>query len=243
MDKPIETSLELCSVRAGYGRTEVLREVSVSVPPGSVVALLGPNGAGKTTTLRVAAGLLRHHHGEVRLDGKSLDGLPPHKRLRAGLCLIPEGRGVFPGLSVKDNLRLSIPPWRTDASVDEAFTAFPILAARGSQLAGTMSGGQQQMLALARTYLAGAKVVMLDEVSTGLAPIVIDQIFESIKQLTTMGVSLLLVEQYVTRALELADSVVLLQHGYVVFDGPPSGLQNEAILAGYLGGVGDRAAG
>ncbi|WP_096335956.1 ABC transporter ATP-binding protein [Pseudofrankia asymbiotica] len=227
--------LEISGVTAGYGRTTVLREVSLSVPRGKVVALLGSNGAGKTTLLRVASGLLRPARGRVALDGRDVTRQAPHERARMGLCLIPEGRSVYRTLSVLENLRLQIPPWEKHTALDEVFTAFPILGERLGQSAGSLSGGQQQMLALARAYLCNPSVVLLDEVSMGLSPRVVDEIFASLKTLAATGVALLLVEQYVNRALDMADDVVLLNKGAVSYSGSASGVDEDEVMRGYLG--------
>jgi branched-chain amino acid transport system ATP-binding protein len=230
-----ERALELRGITAGYGRTTVVRDVSLTVRAGTVVALLGPNGAGKTTLLRAAAGLLRPTAGAVLVGGTDVTRSAPHERAWAGLCLIPEGRGIFPSLTVRENLTLSVPPWRNGASVDPALDAFPVLEERLGQTAGTLSGGEQRMLALARCYLAEPAVVLLDELSTGLAPRLVDQIFESLARLAGEGVSLLLVEQYVGRALDLADTVHLLSRGSVAFSGRAADLDEAAVLRGYLG--------
>ena len=232
MNAPAALSLQ--SITAGYGRTTVLRDVNVDVPPSSVVALLGPNGAGKTTTLRVVAGLVRPQSGRVLLGERDVTRLGPADRARAGVCLIPEGRGVFPNLTVRENLRLQVPPWQPDHRVDAAVAAFPLLGERLDQPAGTMSGGQQQMLAVARAFLAHPSVVILDEVSMGLAPKVVDQIYTGLHRLTESGLSLLLVEQYVGRALEMADHVVLLDRGRVGFSGPAGAVDESTIVSSYL---------
>jgi branched-chain amino acid transport system ATP-binding protein len=228
--------LALAGVTAGYGRTTVLRDVSLSVPGGTVVALLGPNGAGKTTLLRVASGLLGTSAGQVRLGGEEMTRRRAFQRAQHGLCLIPEGRGIFPNLSVKDNLVLQIPPWRKSRDYQAAVQAFPVLGERLSQTAGSMSGGQQQMLALSRCFLADPKVVLLDEVSMGLAPRIIDEIFEALLKLKANGVSLLLVEQYVSRALQVADKVYLLGRGQITFSGTPSQLNEDELMQQYVGG-------
>jgi branched-chain amino acid transport system ATP-binding protein len=233
---PSTTLLELRGVTAGYGRTIVLREVDMTVAAGSVVALLGPNGAGKTTLLRVASGLMSPAGGEVRLLGEDVSRQRAYQRARGGLCLVPEGRGIFPNLSVRENLILQIPPWQRDAGYDRALEAFPILKERLGQTAGSLSGGQQQMLALSRCFLADPKVVLLDEVSMGLAPRVIDQIFDALATLVSSGVSMLLVEQYVSRALQLADHVYLLGRGQVNFAGTPSQLDEAKLMRLYIGG-------
>ncbi|MCW2495165.1 ABC transporter ATP-binding protein [Jatrophihabitans sp.] len=228
--------LELESVSASYGQTPVLRELNLSVSPGTVVALLGPNGIGKTTTLRVAAGLLSPDRGRVMVGGQDLTRLAPNKRAAAGLCLIPEGRGIFRGLTVAENLRLHAPKGMDSGAATEiAVDAFPVLGKRLSQLAGKMSGGEQQMLALARAYVCQPKVVLLDEVSMGLSPLLVDQVFDAIKRLAAAGIALLIVEQYVNRAMAIADKVVLLGKGEIAFVGPPSDLDQDRLVEHYLG--------
>jgi branched-chain amino acid transport system ATP-binding protein len=207
----------------------------VDVPAGKVVALLGPNGAGKTTLLRVASGLLPPAAGAVHIKGTEMTRRKPFERARAGLCLVPEGRGIFPNLTVRENLLIQTPPWVRDRGVDPAVEAFPILKDRLGQTAGKMSGGQQQMLALARCFLASPSVVLLDEVSMGLAPRIIDQIFEALAVLARRGIALLLVEQYVSRALRVADNVYLLNRGSVAFSGSLSELDEEELTSRYLG--------
>jgi branched-chain amino acid transport system ATP-binding protein len=235
---PVEPVLRVSHITAGYGRSTVLRDVSIDVPPGSIVALLGPNGAGKTTLLRAVAGLLRPVAGAVWLGGAEVTKSAPHQRARAGLCLIPEGRGIFRNLTVRENLRMQAAPRANGAAKDgteRVLTTFPVLRDRLGQTAGTMSGGQQQLLALARCYLTSPRVVMLDEVSMGLAPKVVDEIFSAIVTLASSGVALVLVEQYVNRALELASRAVLLDRGTVAYAGPTRDLDEAAVLRGYLG--------
>ena len=227
--------LELRGVTAGYGSHTVLRDVDLVVPDHSVVALLGPNGAGKTTLLRVASGLLRPSSGHVLVDGEDATGWPPHRLAGAGVCHVPEGRGIFRALSVRDNIRLQTNPAVDIDPIQAVSDAFPRLGERLDQRAGTMSGGEQQMLALARSYLAGSTTVLLDEVSMGLAPKIIDEIFEYLHRLASQGAALLLVEQYVGRALELADFVYILNKGRVQFVGESDELGEEQILASYLG--------
>ena len=229
------SAFEVRSLTAGYGRTTVLREVSFAIPTGSVVALLGANGAGKTTLLRTAAGLLEPTQGNVILNGSEVSGLPPNRRARAGLCLIPEGRGIFRELTVRENLRLLRPAWvRTDRT-DLVLQQFPVLGRRLRQTAGSMSGGEQQMLALARAFLCEPEVVMIDEASMGLSPIAVEQIFGALKALAETGVSLLLVEQYVEKALEMADLVVLIDSGTITFAGPTAEVDHDSLLRSYLG--------
>ena len=227
--------LELRGITAGYGSHTVLRDVDLVVPDNSVVALLGPNGAGKTTLLRVASGLLRPSAGHILVDGEDATGWPPHRLAGAGVCHVPEGRGIFRALSVRDNIRLQTNPAVDLDPIQAVSEAFPRLGERLAQRAGTMSGGEQQMLALARSYLAGSKTVLLDEVSMGLAPKIIDEIFEYLRRLAAQGAALLLVEQYVGRALELADFVYILNKGRVQFVGESDELGEEQILASYLG--------
>jgi len=227
-------AFELRDIDAGYGTTQVLRSVTLVVPTGSVVTLLGPNGAGKTTLLRVASGLLAPMRGKIVVDGVDLTGSPPHRLMRAGVAHIPEGRGIFRNLTVQENL-LILGPDRTESeAVSLAVDAFPRLGERLSQLAGSLSGGEQQMLALARAYLANPKLVLLDEVSMGLAPRIVDAIFEFIARLTTTGASLLIVEQYIRRALAAADYVYLMDRGRISFAGEPSELTDEEVFNRYM---------
>jgi branched-chain amino acid transport system ATP-binding protein len=228
--------LEIHNLVGGYGSTTVLRDVSLVVPDGSVVALLGPNGAGKSTTLRMASGLLRPQTGHILLDGKDVTNLNPYQRARRGLCHVFEGRGVFPSLTVRENLVMQIPPGGKEAVVMErAFEAFPALAKRKRQIAGTLSGGEQQMLSLVRAYVSEPRIVLVDEASLGLAPLVVDGIFEFLAGIAGSGVSLLIVEQYVNRALALASTVYLLNQGEIVHNGPASELDEEKIFNMYSG--------
>jgi branched-chain amino acid transport system ATP-binding protein len=227
--------LVLEGVTAGYGGTTVLRDVDLTVPDSSVVALLGPNGAGKTTLLRVASGLLAPWKGRLLIDGQDVTGRPPHELAGRGVCHVPEGRGVFPPLTVAQNLELFSPPGQERESRDRAVEAFPILGDRLNQVAGTMSGGQQQMLALARSYVTNPHVVLLDEVSMGLAPIIVDEIFEFLERMAKQGTALLLVEQYATKALAIADYVYILGRGSVTFAGDAAELEGEDVFQRYLG--------
>jgi len=220
---------------AGYGGVTVLRDVSLTVPARSVTALLGPNGAGKTTLLRVASGLLRGQAGRMYLGPTEVTGRPPEALAAAGICHVPEGRGIFPGLTVRENLVLQSRRGTERESAEKAVDAFPILGERMDQLAGTMSGGQQQMLALARAYISEPQVVLLDEVSMGLAPAIVDEIFAFLDRLAAEGAALLLVEQYVTRALASANYVYLLNKGEISFAGEPTELDDEDVFRSYLG--------
>ena len=227
--------LTLEGVVAGYAEGEVLHGVSLVAPSASVVALLGPNGAGKTTLLRTASGTLATRSGRVAVDGHDVTNRGAHDFVAAGICHIPEGRGIFPELTVRDNLGLFSRRGQERDAVDGAVAEFPRLADRLDQVAGTMSGGEQQMLALSRAYLRPYRTVLIDEVSLGLAPVVVDEIFESLERLARTGTALVLVEQYVARALALADYVALLAQGRVVFWGEPDELAHDEIFARYLG--------
>ncbi|MFE5177730.1 ABC transporter ATP-binding protein [Streptomyces sp. NPDC056601] len=227
--------LELDRISAGYGGTRVLRDVSLWLPPQSVVALLGTNGAGKTTLLRVASGLLPPTSGCLSVHGEDLTGKRPHALARNGVCHVPEGRGVFATLTVKENILIQAAGGDLDEAVERAVSAFPVLGHKLGQLAGSLSGGQQQMLALAHAYVTDADYVLLDEVSMGLAPVVVDEIFEFLGRLADDGRALLLVEQYVARALELADYVYLMNRGRIEFAGEPGELDSDRLVAQYLG--------
>lgn len=231
-----EWRLELRNVTAGYGKTEVLHGIDLRVPAGSIVALLGANGAGKTTALRTIAGIVRPFAGNVVLDGLDITAEATDRRVTRGMCLIPEGRGIFRNLSVQENLRLYAGETATPTQTYERVLGlFPALRSRMRSPAGQLSGGQQQMLALSRAYLQSPSLVLLDEVSIGLAPVIVDQIFAALRVLADAGATMLVVEQYVSRALEMADSVVVLQKGSVAFRGKASDLDEETVLHRYLG--------
>ncbi|HEV7865682.1 MAG TPA: ABC transporter ATP-binding protein [Acidimicrobiia bacterium] len=227
--------LRLTGVRAGYRRSEVLHGVDLVVPPGAAVALLGANGAGKSTLLRVAAGLLPATGGSVWFGDERIDRLSTHDRARRGLCLIPEGRAIFRQLTVRQNLAMQVGGKDVDGAVDRAVTTFPVLGERLGQVAGTLSGGQQQMLAVARALVTDPALVLADELSVGLAPVVVDEIFEAVAALRSAGRSLLIVEQYVDRALAIADYVYIMQKGRVVFVGEPAQCRGGAVFERYLG--------
>ena len=229
--------LELQGVRAGYDSAEVLHGIDLAVGRGEVLAMLGPNGAGKSTTLKVIAGLLRPTSGTVRFDGRDLAGHSAAERARIGLYLVPEGRAVFASLTVADNLRLAsgAPEQRLAQRVADALDLFPVLASRREQLAGTLSGGEQRMLALARAFVADPLLLLLDEPSLGLAPLVIDDVFDVIARFAAAGIAIVLVEQYVQRALDVADRVCVLGKGHVTFAGSPRQLATADLAASYLG--------
>jgi branched-chain amino acid transport system ATP-binding protein len=227
--------LNLDSVTAGYGDSVVLRDVSLTVADGEIVALLGPNGAGKTTLLRLAAGFLRPRSGRVGLGGRDVTGRPPHEIARRGLCLLPEGRGVFPSLTVAENLRIQARGRPPAEAIEQASELFPVLGKRLRQAAGSLSGGEQQMLALCRAYLTSPRLMLVDEASLGLAPLVIDKIYESLGRLAARGASIVVVEQYVQRALEFATTVHVLSRGEVVHSGDASKLTPDEVYGKYLG--------
>jgi branched-chain amino acid transport system ATP-binding protein len=231
------TALQFHEVSGGYGTTQVLHGVDLIVPAGATVALLGANGAGKSTLLKVAAGLIRPTGGRVTLEGRDITNQPEHFRARNGLCLVPEGRSIFRQLSVRENLAMFVGGRGVGEAVDRAAAMFPILRDRLSQLAGTMSGGQQQMLALCRAVVTDARVVLADELSMGLAPIVLDEIFAAVKALSDEGRSILLVEQYATRAVGVADYVYIMHKGRVVFVGEPEQCLDEHVFERYVGSV------
>jgi branched-chain amino acid transport system ATP-binding protein len=227
--------LELCHVTAGYGGTIALRDVDLTVPDGKVVALLGPNGAGKTTLLRVASKLIDVRGGSLLLDREDVTSVGVEALANLGVCHITEGRAVFRELSVRENLRLFCLKGDEEAGIERAVAAFPRLGERLGQSAGTMSGGEQQMLALARAYARPVSVVLLDEPSMGLAPIVVDEIFETVRSLAADGVSVLLVEQYVAKALAVADLVYVLDRGRIAFVGEPGEADEMDVVARYMG--------
>jgi branched-chain amino acid transport system ATP-binding protein len=227
--------LELVDVHASYGSIEVLHGVDLSVPEGSVVALLGPNGGGKSTTLKVISGLLPPTHGDVRMAGRVVNGCSPDELARRGLCLIPEGRGIFPNLTVRENLWMMTQTGASLSAVEEvAYTRFPRLGERRKQLAGTMSGGEQQMLAMARALATDPALLLLDELSMGLAPLIVSELYEIVAQVAQEGVSILVVEQFARTVLGIADWAAIMLHGRVTKVGRPAELEEELSTA-YLG--------
>jgi branched-chain amino acid transport system ATP-binding protein len=227
--------LRLSRVTAGYGDTTVLRDVDFQVGDGEVVALLGPNGAGKTTLLRAATGFVKPKSGRVEVDGDDFTGYAPHRFSRRGVCHLPEGRGIFPSLTVLENLTIQARSLNVVESVTQVTSMFPALASRLRQTAGSLSGGEQQMLALSRAYLTGPKVVLVDEASLGLAPLAVSRIYEALAQLVEQGLSLVIVEQYVQRALELAQTVYILNKGKMIHVGKADEITTNDIYQKYLG--------
>jgi branched-chain amino acid transport system ATP-binding protein len=233
-----EPILELSGIDAGYGRIQVLRDVDLQVPRGAVVALLGPNGAGKSTTLKVASGQLQPTAGCVHLAGVHVNGASPDVLARQGLCTIPEGRSVFPNLTVRENLRLSAyAAQRSEAEIEEvAYDRFPRLADRRALLAGRLSGGEQQMLTMARALASDPAVLLLDELSMGLAPLIVAELYDVVGQLAADGLSVLVVEQFARTALAIADYAVVMVNGRVTAVGEPQDVEDQ-ISAAYLGGA------
>jgi len=227
--------LELQSVTAGYGESMVLRDVNFAVGDGDVVALLGPNGAGKTTLLRTATGFVKPRSGRVNFAGMDLTGSAPYKYVRAGLCHLPEGRGIFPSLTVGENLTIQARGADKAQSLADATELFPILGSRLRQTAGSLSGGEQQMLALSRAYITRPKLVLVDEASLGLAPLIVDKIYDALRRLVERGISVVVVEQYVQKALDLARTVYILSRGEIIHTGPASQIHPDEIYEKYLG--------
>jgi branched-chain amino acid transport system ATP-binding protein len=235
--------LEVDGVTSGYGKVEILHDLTIGVPEGTVVALLGPNGAGKTTTLKVISGTLPVYQGEVRYENQRIDGHSPFDIARKGITLVPEGRGIFPGLEVRENLEIGVRAG-TDGEngesrserIERVLETFPRLRERLSQRAGTLSGGEQQMLALCRAFLGNPRVLLMDEISMGLAPRIVEQLFESVNELRKRGLTIVLVEQYLTYALRFADICYVLSKGRIEFVGEASELRDgEALASSYLG--------
>jgi branched-chain amino acid transport system ATP-binding protein len=227
---------ELRDIRAGYGPIEVVHGVSLEVAAGSVVALLGPNGGGKTTLLNVCAGTLAPTAGEVRFNGEPVTLVSADGRARRGMCTVPEGRGIFPNLSVRENLLMATQVGVPMNRIEEvAIAQFPRLGPKRKQLAGTLSGGEQQMLALARAFATDPKILLLDELSLGLAPIVVAELYEKVRELASGGLSILLVEQFARTALPIADAAAVVLQGVIAHQGSPAEME-EALSASYLGG-------
>jgi branched-chain amino acid transport system ATP-binding protein len=232
--------LELADVHAAYGRVEVLHGISLTVPAGCVVAVLGPNGVGKTTTLRAISGTLPVSRGTIRLDGHRIENRRPSAIAAKGVVLVPEGRGIFPALTVRENLRIahqacpgdSTPSW--DAWCSEVDATFPRLLERLDQTAGLLSGGEQQMLALCRALVGDPKVVLFDELSMGLAPVLVDVLFDRVASLREQGRTIVLVEQYLSHALRLADVVYVLRKGEVAWVGEPGEVRDRPDALEYL---------
>lgn len=233
--------LRLVDVDAGYIRADVLRGVNLAINEGEVVCLLGSNGAGKTTTIRTISGQLRPGKGKVLFEGGEIHGKSPPQIVRAGIATVPEGRSIFPQLTVRENLLMGAYSRRRafkPSEIDEVFAMFPRLAERHNQAGGTLSGGEQQMLAISRALMARPKLLLLDEPSMGLAPILVDQVFEIVAKLAASRVTILLVEQNAQAALEVSQRAYVMERGSIVLEGPSSELRDsEGIRKAYLGGA------
>jgi branched-chain amino acid transport system ATP-binding protein len=228
--------LEVVDLHAAYGRIEVLRGVDLRVPKGAVMALLGPNGAGKSTLLKVISGQMQQTSGDIHMAGVHVTNAAPEDLAQLGLTTIPEGRSVFPNLTVEENLLLmSYAGVQADQVFDTAYTYFPRLRERRHQLAGTMSGGEQQMLALARALTSDPALLLLDELSMGLAPLIVEELYETVGQIARSGVSILVVEQFARTALQIADYAAVMTGGRVVATGEPREIESimaDVILGG-----------
>jgi branched-chain amino acid transport system ATP-binding protein len=234
--------LEARGIRTGYGRLPVVFDIDLEVHENEIVALLGANGAGKTTTLRALSGMLPLSAGDIALDGRSLKGRAPETIAREGIVHVPQGRGIFPNLRIEETLRLAgamagVSRREADDRVNEMYTVFPRLAERRQQLAGTLSGGEQQMLAIARGLIMRPRVLLIDEMSQGLAPAIVDGLFDLVRSLPAQGVSVLIVEQFVTHALEVATRAYVLEKGEVAYAGSAAELSKdeEFVRGSYLG--------
>lgn len=231
------TLLSLRGLRAAYGPIEVLHGIDLEVSTGSVVAILGPNGAGKTTLLNTIAGLHPASAGAIVLAGRRVNGARADQLARAGLCLVPEGRGIFANLTVQEHLRMATHSGRRLADIEaETYARFPRLAERRAQVAGTMSGGEQQMLALARGLAARPALLLLDELSMGLAPQIVEELYTQVVAIAATGVSIVVVEQFAHAVLGVADIAAVLTQGRIGALGPPKAIESE-LAAAYLGAV------
>jgi len=234
-------SLDIQGLTIAYGRTEAVRGINLYVPAGRVVCLIGANGAGKTSTMRALSGLLRPRAGSIRLDGVEIAGLKPHQVAAMGMLQVPEGRQIFAELTVAENLTLGAWLVNDHAEIgrrkERVLERFPRLRERLAQLAGSMSGGEQQMLALGRALMGNPRLLLLDEPSMGLAPLFVDEIFSIIAELKREGTTILLVEQNASAALEVSDDAYVLENGRIVLSGPAAEVaENPAVAAAYLGG-------
>ena len=232
--------LDVVGLCAGYGDVPVLRGIDLSIPAGSITALIGANGAGKTTLLRAISGIIPTEAGTIHYDGQDIVGMPPQNIVRAGLVQVPEGRRLFPDMTVLENLLVgsSSPVARPkrDENLAVVLDLFPKVRERKAQLAGTLSGGEQQMVAIARALMASPRLLLLDETSLGLAPIVVDEIFVAVRRLAAQGLTILVVEQNTALALEVADHGYVLEQGHFAIQGPASSLMADPrVRQAYLG--------
>jgi len=233
--------LELRNIRGGYGTIDVIHGLDLSLEVGQVHALLGPNGAGKTTTLAVCSGQIVPSGGQLLISGREVNGASSDAMARAGVCLVPEGRGIFANLTVTENLRMFTHAGVSMAHVQEkAFTQFPRLKERRKQVAGTLSGGEQQMLAMARALATDPALLLLDELSMGLAPIIVEELYERVAELAAQGVSILVVEQFAQAVLGVSTVASIMLHGRITRSGPPAEIAEELAEA-YLGASAESA--
>ena len=233
--------LEIKDLKVSYGKIEAIKGITLNVSQGEIVTLVGANGAGKTTLLKTISGILKPSNGVIKFEGKDIQSIAPHDRVLAGLCQAPEGRGIFPGMTVLENLEMgkySRPEWKKELQedLDRVYTLFPRLKERQGQAGGTLSGGEQQMLSIGRALMSRPRLLLLDEPSMGLAPMFIQQIFKIIREIQTQGVSILLVEQNAAQALSCANRAYIMETGNIVKEGAGKDLLNdEAIKKAYLG--------
>ena len=227
--------LSIQGITAGYGEISILENVSLELLPGQIYALLGPNGGGKSTTLKVCSGQLVPTKGELMVAGKVMTGSEPNALARAGICTIPEGKGIFPNLTVRENLLMMTSSGATIEEIEQAtYNRFPQLSSRRKQLAGTLSGGEQQMLAMSRALSTDPVILLLDELSMGLAPLIVRQLYEIVQQIAEEGVAILVVEQFARTVLEIASTAGIMTHGRLTKEGSPSEIQKDLKHA-YLG--------
>ena len=232
--------LSLAAISAGYGSFQVLFDVSLEVPQGEAVGVIGPNGAGKTTLMRVISGLVQRYTGAMNLDGRSIGGLPAHRMVEQGIAHVPENRRLFPRLTVEDNLRIGayLPRARHQCAgqLDRVYKLFPRLKDRREQLAGTLSGGEQQMCAIGRALMSDPKLLLMDEPSAGLAPLVVAQVFDLVRRIRAEGLTVLIVEQNVQQVLDVVDRAYLLEVGRIKLAGTSAELKgNDFIRKSYMG--------
>jgi branched-chain amino acid transport system ATP-binding protein len=227
--------LEVANLDCRYGLLQAVRGVSLDVAQGQIVALIGANGAGKTTLLRAVAGAHRPHAGRVVFDGVDITSLPAHRRVGLGVALVPEGRRLFPGLSVEENLRVAALRPNGRWNVQSVLEVFPLLQPRRRLLAANLSGGEQQAVAIGRALMSNPRLLLLDEVSLGLAPVVVDAVYRSLAAVIHEGTTVLMVEQDLTRALEVAERVVCLLEGRVVLEGEAASMDRDRVVGAYFG--------
>jgi len=229
--------LEVRGLRTGYGQIEVVHGVDLTLPAGGILAILGPNGAGKSTLLRCITGTHPVTEGEILLAGRRVNGANPVELARRGVCLVPEGRGIFPNLTVRENLQMVTYSGVSRSKVEErAYAVFPKLGQRRTQMAGTMSGGEQQMLAVARAVACEPALLLLDELSMGLAPLIVEGLYDTVAEIAERGVSILVVEQFASSALRVADYAAVMQGGRIVATGEPAEIENR-LTDLYFGGA------